>query len=198
MRAVASGQRLAGPAGRLLPLLAVMLVAVPIFEVWLLIQVGQLIGVWPTVGLLVLEALLGGWLMRREGGRAWKALDEAFRSGRMPTGELADAALVMGGGVLLVLPGFATDVMGFCCLLPFTRPLARRLLGFLIARRMRRLGVPDLLAAARRDRSGGSRVVIEGETADRPAPSTDQPGPQVLPDPPVLTGEEDPPRPTGA
>lgn len=142
-----------------LPLLVVLLVAVPIAEVYLLIQVGQAIGVLPTLAILVVEALLGGWLMRREGGRAWRALIDAFGTGRLPTGELADAALVLVGGVLLMLPGFVTDVFGFMFLLPFTRPLARRLLSSLVAGRLERAGVSPLLL-----RQDGT--VIRGETVE--------------------------------
>lgn len=150
--------------GWLLPLVLVLLVAVPIVEVWLLIQVGQQIGLLATIAILVVEAALGGWLMRREGGRAWKALNDAFRGGRMPSAELADAALVLVGGVLLMLPGFVTDIIGFFFLLPFTRPLARRLLGFVVARRVNTLGIPVMRAQA--DRSN----LIEGETEDAPPP----------------------------
>ena len=99
-----------------------LLVAVPIFEVWLLIQVGHQLGLWPTVLILVLEAVLAAWLMRREGSRAWKALTDAFATGKVPSGELADAALILVGGVLLMLPGFVTDVIGFLFLLPGPGP----------------------------------------------------------------------------
>jgi len=126
------------------PLVLALLVAVPIFEVWLLIQVGKQIGALWTVAVLVAEALLGAWLMRREGSRAWNALNAALRTGTMPSGELADAALVLVGGVLLLLPGFLTDVIGFFFLLPFTRPLARHALAFFVARQVNDLnrGVP--------------------------------------------------------
>ena len=117
----------------LLPVLVVLLVTVPILEVWLLIQVGQVIGVAPTLAILVAEALVGGWLMRREGSRAWRALVEAFQRGRMPVTELTNAALVLVGGVLLLLPGFATDLVGLICLLPFTRPLVRRVLSAILS-----------------------------------------------------------------
>lgn len=124
-----------------LALFVALLVAIPILEVWLLVQVGERIGLGWTVAILVLEAVVGGWLTRREGARAWKALDGAFRGGRVPTGELADAALVLVGGVLLMLPGFFTDVLGLFFLIPFTRPLARRVLAFFVARRLSRAGV---------------------------------------------------------
>ena len=141
-----------------LALFLVLVVAVPIFEVWLLIQVGARIGVWPTVAILVVEAILGGWLMRREGERAWRALTTAFGTGKVPTGELADAALVLVGGLLLMLPGFATDIVGFLFLLPLTRPLARKLVAFFVARRIGRLN-----GAVVRTPHGD---VIEGETVD--------------------------------
>jgi UPF0716 protein FxsA len=144
-----------------LPVFVLLLVAVPIFEVWLLIQVGHQIGLLATVLILIGEALLGGRLMRREGRRAWKGLSDAFGTGRMPTGELADAALVLVGGVLLMLPGFATDVLGLLCLLPLTRPAARQILGFFIARRIQRLGVPLLV-----NRPASDPTVIEGETVE--------------------------------
>ena len=164
-----------------LALLVALLVVVPLFEVYLLVQVGQRIGVWPTLAILVAEAVLGGWLVRREGGRAWTALTEAFARGRVPTGELADAALILVGGLFLLLPGFATDLIGLFFLLPVTRPLARKAVGFFVARRLSRRGFPP--GPAR-----GPGTVIEGEVV---------PGSPGGPD--VITGEVDagPSRPGG-
>jgi UPF0716 protein FxsA len=144
-----------------LALFVVLVVLLPIFEVWLLIKVGDRIGVWPTVLILVVEAVLGGWLMRREGSRAWEALTGAFGTGRVPTGELANAALVLVGGLLLLLPGFATDVIGFVFLLPMTRPLARKLVAFFVARRISRMGLSRVVSPQHGE-------VIEGETVDQP------------------------------
>lgn len=155
-----------------LPLLIVLLVAVPIAEVWLLIQVGQAIGVLPTLLILVGEAVLGGWMLRREGGKAWAALNQALVSGRLPAGELADAALVLVGGVLLMLPGFVTDLIGFVFLLPFTRPLARSVLLFFAARQVASVTRRPFGPLNRGD-------VIAGETV----PDT--------PDPRVVRGEID-------
>jgi len=152
----------------------VLLVAVGIFEVWLLAQVAHQIGIWPTIAILVVEAVLGAWLMRREGGRAWRALSEAFETGRVPSGELADAALVLVGGVLLMLPGFATDVVGLVFLLPLTRPAARHLVAFFVARRLSRLGLTPPPPPAR------DSDVIEGEVV----PGTGEPG-----GPTVISGE---------
>ena len=185
MSYVAPQQRRGG--GWILPVLLVAMVALPFLEIYLIVQVGQLIGVWWTLAILVGEALLGAWLMRREGTRAWKALNEAFAGGKMPTGELADTALILVGGVLLVMPGFITDIFGLLFLLPFTRPLARKVLAYAVARRMSRMGVsttylrrdgsviegeavpgPEQGAPASPPSSGA--VIIAGEIEDGPAP----------------------------
>ena len=119
-------------------LLVGLFLLVPIVEIYVIIQVGQVVGAPATVILLLVESAIGAWVVKREGRRAWQALRGAFGSGRLPTGELADAALVLVGGTLLLTPGFVTDVTGFALVLPITRPLARRLLGWLVTRRTRR------------------------------------------------------------
>jgi UPF0716 family protein affecting phage T7 exclusion len=81
--------------------------------------------------------MLGAWIVRREGRRAWRALTTTFQQGGLPERELADAALVLVGGVLLLTPGFVTDVFGFLFVLPFTRPLVRRSLTAFVGRRVR-------------------------------------------------------------
>ena len=123
--------------GRRWPLLLVLLLlVVPLLEVVVIIAVGRVIGGWPTFGLLLAESAIGAWLVRHEGGRAWAALQEALTTGRMPSRQLADAALVLVGGVLLLAPGFLTDIVGFFLVIPVTRPLARGLLETLVARRL--------------------------------------------------------------
>jgi UPF0716 protein FxsA len=115
---------------------AVALLVVPIVEIFVIIQVGQVIGGWPTVALLLIESALGAWLVKREGKRAWAALQVAMQTGRMPGKELANAALVLVGGTLLLTPGFVTDVVGFFFIVPFTRPIARRVLAGILGRRL--------------------------------------------------------------
>ena len=68
------------------------LLIVPVVEIAAIIAVGRVIGGWPTVVLLIIESLLGAWLVRREGAKAWSALREALTTGRMPSRQLADAA----------------------------------------------------------------------------------------------------------
>jgi UPF0716 protein FxsA len=116
--------------------LAVLLLVVPLLEVLVIIAVGQAIGGWPTFFLLLVESAFGAWLVRHEGGRAWQSLQTALTTGRMPSRQLADAALVLVGGVLLLAPGFLTDLVGFFLVLPFTRPAARKALEAVVARRL--------------------------------------------------------------
>ncbi|MEO7421895.1 MAG: FxsA family protein [Ornithinibacter sp.] len=112
------------------------LLVVPIIEVAVIIGVGQVIGGWPTVALLLAESALGAWIVRREGGRTWAHLRDALREGAMPSRQLADAALVLIGGCLLLTPGFVTDAAGFFVILPLTRPLTRAWLEAVVARRL--------------------------------------------------------------
>jgi UPF0716 protein FxsA len=124
-------------------LLGLAFLLVPLVEIYLIIQVGQVIGAGWTIALLVAVSLLGAWLVRREGRRAWAALQTALRSGRMPSKELSDAGLVLVGGTLLLTPGFVTDAVGFFLVLPLTRPLARRLLAWFVRRRVLGRGGPQ-------------------------------------------------------
>jgi UPF0716 protein FxsA len=114
----------------------VLLLVVPVLEIAAIIAVGKVIGGWQTLVLLIVESALGAWLVRREGARAWKALTTALNTGQMPSRQLADAALVLVGGTLLLTPGFLTDVVGFFFILPITRPIARTALEAVVAKRL--------------------------------------------------------------
>ncbi len=140
------------------------LLVIPTLEIAAIIGVGTVIGAWPTLLLLVVESLLGAWLVRREGARAWRALTEALQTGRMPSRQLADAALVLVGGTLLLTPGFLTDLAGFFCVLPLTRPIARRFLEAAVARRL--LGGMGPTGPGRPSQSGQRSDVIPGEVVD--------------------------------
>lgn len=88
-----------------------------------MIQVGQWVGVWPTIGLVVLTGVTGAALARREGLRAiWKVRGE-LAQGRLPGSALFDGFAILLGGALLLTPGILTDVVGFSFLLPPTRKI---------------------------------------------------------------------------
>jgi len=137
----------------------------PIVEIYVIVQVGQEIGAWQTVALLLIESAIGVWLLKREGRRTWQELRLALNQARVPAKELADAALVLIGGTLLVTPGFVTDVVGFFCVLPFTRPLARRLLLAYISRRVAR-GTIRVVAGPGSGFRPRSSTVVDGEVVN--------------------------------
>lgn len=189
----ASGAQPGAPATRgrrpwLAPLVLLTFLLVPIVEVWLIVSVGNWIGALPTIAILVGEAFLGAWLMRREGAKAWRALNQSVASGKLPGGELLDPVLIVVGGILVMLPGFFTDIFGLVFLLPFTRPLARGLLQLFITRRAARSGINIDVMRARVDREN----IVEGDTVPDPAPgAADQPR-QRPSDPMVIKGEIEP------
>lgn len=149
--------------------LFVLFIGVPLLEIYVLIQVGQVIGPWWTILLLVLDSILGTWLIKREGSKAWRALRQALETGRMPGQELADGALILVGGTLMLSPGFVTDALGIVLIWPITRPAARRLLSWAIGKR---LLAGTLLANARHPgpgtprRASGDGPVVRGEVVD--------------------------------
>jgi UPF0716 protein FxsA len=109
-------------------LLVLLFIVVPIAELYVIIQVGGLIGVGPTLILLLLDAIVGSWLLKHEGRAAWRRFNQALAERRLPGKEVADGFLVILGGALLIAPGFITDIFGILFLLPPTRAVARRIL----------------------------------------------------------------------
>jgi len=109
-------------------LLVLAFIVVPIAELYVIIQVGGLIGVVPTLLLLLLDAVLGSWLLKHEGRSAWRRFNQALVERRLPAKEVADGFLIVLGGAFLIAPGFISDIFGALLLLPPTRAVARRLL----------------------------------------------------------------------
>ena len=117
-------------------LLVAAFILVPLVEIYVIIQIGQVIGAWWTILLLIADSILGSWLIKHEGRRAWEALRTALEERRMPHRELADGVLILVGGTLMLTPGFITDIFGALCILPMTRPIGRRVLAGVISRRL--------------------------------------------------------------
>ena len=151
--------------------LALLFVVLPVLEIYVLIQVGQVIGAWWTVLLLVADGFLGAWLMKREGTKAWRALRDALDERRMPARELADGALVLVGGTLLLTPGFVSDIAGFVCVLPFTRPAVRTALTrFLTRKFLSGPGAPGY-TSRREHAQTQAQTQGQGQTRQRPGPN---------------------------
>lgn len=108
---------------RLLAVLALLFVALPVAELALLLRVGSLVGLWPTLGIVLLTGVAGAALARSQGFRVLSAVQSELAQGRLPGAALLDGACVLAGGVLLLTPGFLTDAFGFLLLLPPTRGL---------------------------------------------------------------------------
>lgn len=126
-----------------MPLLLILLfIVVPVAELYVIIKVGELIGVWPTLALLLADALLGSWLLKHEGRGAWRRFNQALAERRFPGREVADGALIIVGGTLLLTPGFLTDIVGVFLLLPPTRAISRRLLKRVTIGRFMVVGMP--------------------------------------------------------
>ena len=121
-----------------MPLFALIAVfiAVPIAELYVILQVGDAIGAVWTILLLAADSILGSLLLRSQGRTVWRRFNEAMRSGRMPHREVIDGALVIFGGAFLITPGFLTDIFGILMLLPPTRSLIRPLVLRAVQRRM--------------------------------------------------------------
>jgi UPF0716 protein FxsA len=107
-------------------LLIALFILVPIAELAVIIQVGQAIGVWWTIALLIADSVLGSMLMRSQGRAVWRRFNQTLQAARVPAREVADGVLVIFGGALLLTPGFLSDIVGLLFLLPPTRALIRR------------------------------------------------------------------------
>ena len=141
-----------------MPLLFLIFIVVPIAELYVIIQVGQAIGILPTVALLLLDSIVGTVLLRQQGRAAWRRFNGALQTGRPPARETIDGGLILMGGAFLLTPGFLSDVLGIVLLLPPTRALVRRML----ARRF--LG--RMVTGMARRRPVGSSYDIDGTAHD--------------------------------
>ncbi len=108
--------------------LVVLLLVLPIAELYVIVQVSGQIGFANTLGIMVLVALAGAWLIRHQGAATWQRFNRQVARGQVPTRELLDGVCIVLAGLLLITPGFLTDVVGLVLLAPPTRALARTVL----------------------------------------------------------------------
>lgn len=108
-----------------MPWLFILFVLVPAFELYLLIEIGTVIGAWNTFLLILGTGLLGSWLAKTQGLATWRSMNQRFNQGQIPGKELMDGAIILVCAALLLTPGVLTDAIGLAGLIPFTRSLFR-------------------------------------------------------------------------
>lgn len=114
--------------------LFLLFTVVPLLELYLLFLIKDLVGLWPTIAIVVMTGFVGAWLARAEGARVLRAWKKSLVRGKVPEDGILSGVLILVGGVLLVTPGVVTDLVGFLLLIPPTR----RLIAEAVRRRMER------------------------------------------------------------
>ncbi|MEI6069321.1 MAG: FxsA family protein, partial [Methylococcaceae bacterium] len=127
---------------------------IPFAEIYLLLQVGSIIGAFPTIFLVVFTAALGTWLLRQQGFSTFRRFQENLAQGVIPAYEMIEGPIILLGGLLLLTPGFITDVLGFACLIP---PLRKKIAQYVIESRLVQAGGPFQQGKA------AEKNVLEGE-----------------------------------
>jgi UPF0716 protein FxsA len=158
-----------------LGLLVLIFLIVPLLELYVIWQVGNAIGIIPTLLILVADSLLGAYLLRSQGRAVWRRFQRAFEERRMPHQEIVDGVLVIFGGAFLITPGFLTDVFGLLLLLPPTRAIFRRA----VMRRLRLRAVEGAAGAARARRP--ARPAPDGYDVEGSATEYEAPTPRLDP-----------------
>ncbi len=112
---------------------------IPFVEIYLLLQVGGIVGVFPTIALVVLTAIIGAGLLRQQGLATWQRFQDNLAKGTLPAYEMVEGPILLVGGALLLTPGFFTDIIGFACLIP---PMRKKIAQYIIEKRLVQAGVP--------------------------------------------------------
>lgn len=154
--------------------LLIAFIAVPLIEIGLFIQVGGAIGLWPTLLIVLLTAIIGTYLVRAQGRQALAQLQASFSNLRDPSEPLAHGAMILFAGALLLTPGFFTDAVGLALLLPPVRDFVFRQL---------RQKMRDRVHFATHRQTGPQTVDGTYEPVQDPTPEAED-----------LTGENRPPR----
>lgn len=170
--------------------LALLFVVIPLLELYLLIQLGQWVGLGPTLALVIATGLGGAFLARREGWRAFRRFGAAAARGEVPTDAALDGLAVLVGGAFLLTPGVLTDVVGFGLLLPPVRALFKRRVVSSLKARVATGGIQFLFygpaAGVWRSRGGDPEATsgFPGEKRRRPSPAASDESPVGIWPPP--------------
>ena len=143
--------------------LFLLFLLVPLIEIALFIQVGGWIGLWPTLGIVILTAVLGTLLVRSQGLQAMNNLRGSFEELQDPTEPLAHGAMILFSGALLLTPGFFTDAVGFALLIPGVRQAFFRAV-------KARINIQTVQYGSRPSASRRDETIIEGEFEDLDVP----------------------------
>jgi UPF0716 protein FxsA len=174
---------------RVVIFLVVIFILVPIAELYVIIKVGEAIGLVPTIVLLIADALLGSMLLRQQGRAAWVRFNRALAENRLPHKEVFDGVLVIFGGALLITPGFLTDILGLILLIPPTRALVRAMASRSVRRRLAKGGGATMWTFGRRGAPPRREPRPDGPAAGRRPP---EPAPEDM-----FSWEEPAARPSG-
>lgn len=137
-------------------ILFLIVLVVPFVEIYVLLQVGGIIGAFPTIFLVVFTAALGAWLLRRQGFATWQRFQANLAQGVVPAYEMIEGPILLVGGALLLTPGFFTDMVGFACLIPTLR---RRIAQYIIENHLINSASGDVFNQFKRP----PQDIIEGE-----------------------------------
>jgi UPF0716 protein FxsA len=135
-------------------ILVLFFIVVPFVEIYVLLQVGAVIGPFPTIFMVVFTAVLGAWLLRMQGFATWRRFQESLARGEIPAYEIIEGPIILVGGALLLTPGFFTDILGIVCLIPATR---RKIAAYIIEKYLFQQ------SGAFGKKSASGHDVIEGE-----------------------------------
>ncbi|PLY02290.1 MAG: membrane protein FxsA [Desulfuromonas sp.] len=116
----------------------ILFTLVPVIELYVLVEAGRQIGVAATVAMVLLTGIAGAYLARSQGFAIINRIQSELNQGKLPAEELLDGAMILAGGLLLLTPGFCTDLFGFCLLTPFTRTVLKSPLKRWLDERIRR------------------------------------------------------------
>jgi UPF0716 protein FxsA len=102
-------------------IIPILLILMPVIEIAVFIYVGQAIGVWKVIALVILSAILGALLLRYQSISVLRKINRDIRQGKAPEAGLVDGVLIVVGAILLIVPGFVTDAIGLVLMIPFVR-----------------------------------------------------------------------------
>jgi len=139
---------------KIFQILFLIVLIIPFAEIYLLLQIGGIVGVLPTILLVVFTAMLGAWLLRQQGFATFQRFQASLAQGVIPAYEMIEGPIILVGGALLLTPGFITDMIGFACLVPQWR---RKIAQYVIENQLVQAGAPFQQAAA------ADKNVLEGE-----------------------------------